>query len=118
MKKEIIEETIKMVGDSILVLDDGKPITPEHFHMPVEYALDRYKEEMTVKIDEYCKMKCPSSYDLFKLFAEITGFKIERFHDALHAKDNKVAFVKKSDLIDIAKKIRKDEDAEHAEGEQ
>ena len=82
-KEEIIKETIKMVGDSILVLDDGKPITPEHFHMPVEYALDRYREEVAVRIDKYCKIKTPSSHDLFKLFADITDFDIKKFHDAL-----------------------------------
>jgi len=52
----------------------------------VNIGRKRMKEEMTEKIDEYCKMKCPSSYDLFKLFADITGFKIERFHDALKQK--------------------------------
>ena len=34
-------------------------------------------------IDDYCNMKNHSSYDLFKLFAELTGFKIEEFNKRL-----------------------------------
>jgi len=51
-KEEIIKETLKMVGDSILILDEKEKITPEHFDMPIRYALDRYEEEIR-------KPKCP-----------------------------------------------------------
>lgn len=35
------------------------------------------------KISEYCKIKDKTSHDLFKLFAELTGFDIKKFHDVL-----------------------------------
>jgi len=47
----------------------------------------------SIKIFEYCNMKNQSSYDLFKLFAELTGFKIEEFHKRLGAE-----FINKASL--------------------
>ena len=44
-KEEIIKESINMVEDSIMI---GK-LEPEHFEMPIRFALDRYEEELNAE---------------------------------------------------------------------
>jgi len=34
-----------MALDSIMIVDNGK-VTPEHFEMPLRFALERYEEEL------------------------------------------------------------------------
>jgi len=54
-KKQIIKETMDVVSDSILI---GK-ITPEHFAMPVEHALDKYEEELSTSIRKWFEERYP-----------------------------------------------------------